>query len=552
MNTKILLLIITLFPVILFSFEEKGDSIIVQTFTFNDPSPEGWSAPYKGRFTFPEKNDWYKIWMITTLKCDVSTKADSLPCGEWDYFTHTAVYVPAGDTLEMFEIGSFITPYGIRLNLGGEEGWAWVYDVTDYSPILHGDLLIETGNNQELLDQKFIFVKGVPPRKCLDVRNIYSWGLYSYRELAEDSVLTEIPVSLLKEAESFMLKARISGHGHNGPYNCCEWMNKTHSYFINGGEAFRWNVWKNCGDNPLYPQGGTWPFDRAGWCPGTKVDEYDFDITPYVSPGDTIVIDYEIENTKYENEGGGEFRMAHQLFSYSGESYNNDAAIEEIIKPNKDNNYSRFNPTCSNPEIIIRNTGRNTLKSLTIDYRIKDQKKQTLRWRGNLGFLQSEKITLPAPEWLKKTDETEFIVELSFPYGTDDECAINNFLSAQFELPQVLPQKFILKIETNNLERAKENSFSISNSEGNIFYSRDHLEDDKIYEETIELSRGCYELNFEDLGQDGISIHWWHYRTNPEMVGKSGKISILDLSGAVIRSFPSDFGEYLSFSFIVR
>ena len=41
--------------------------------------------------------------------------------------------------------------------------------------------------------------------------------------------------------------------------------------------------------------GGTWPYDRAGWCPGTKVDEYIFELTNLVNPGQTITIDYEIQ-----------------------------------------------------------------------------------------------------------------------------------------------------------------------------------------------------------------------------------------------------------------
>ena len=34
---------------------------------------------------------------------------------------------------------------------------------------------------------------------------------------------------------------------------------------------------------PIYPQGGTWPFDRAGWCPGmvvpVRIDQFNSDIS---------------------------------------------------------------------------------------------------------------------------------------------------------------------------------------------------------------------------------------------------------------------------------
>ncbi len=35
-----------------------------------------------------------------------------------------------------------------------------------------------------------------------------------------------------------------------------------------------------CADNALFPQGGTWIYDRAGWCPGAPVDTRDMELTP--------------------------------------------------------------------------------------------------------------------------------------------------------------------------------------------------------------------------------------------------------------------------------
>ena len=40
-------------------------------------------------------------------------------------------------------------------------------------------------------------------------------------------------------------------------------------------------------------QGGTWIYDRAGWCPGTFGTTYDHEITDLVNPGDTVNIDYD-------------------------------------------------------------------------------------------------------------------------------------------------------------------------------------------------------------------------------------------------------------------
>ena len=38
-----------------------------------------------------------------------------------------------------------------------------------------------------------------------------------------------------------------------------------------------WRVWTECAGNPVYPQGGTWVYDRAGWCPGQASDVNEFE-----------------------------------------------------------------------------------------------------------------------------------------------------------------------------------------------------------------------------------------------------------------------------------
>ena len=307
---------------------EDGDTLVVHPITWETPSPEGWGAQYKQIIQFPEGNEsWAKIIMVQTLKCDSATQGDKYPCGEWDYIWNTFVDVPRGDSTETFSIGSFVTPYGKRLVMGGENGWEWTYNMTDYAPILKGERSVIVGNNQELLDLKFIFIQGTPARDILKVENIYPYGHHKYYALSDNEILKETKIQLLPEAKGFKMKAVISGHGHSGPRNCCEWDSKTHTYYMNGYELFRWNVWKDCGNNPIYPQGGTWPFDRAGWCPGSKVDEYEFELTPYVNPGDTIHLDYSIQNYFDNGEKNGK-----NLF-INGEEIYHSLKVMKFISP---------------------------------------------------------------------------------------------------------------------------------------------------------------------------------------------------------------------------
>lgn len=556
MRTKLFLLsgiaLILSFSTKCFGQLANGDTLTVHAVTFADPSPVGWTAQYKQTVKFPTVDEsWAKIIMVQWLKCDSSTKADKYPCGEWDYIWDTYVKVTNTDSFEIMSLGSFVTPYGKRLWMGGEKGWQWTYDITDYAPILKGKMELITGNNQELLDLKFHFIKGKPIREVLKVENIYPYGNYKYWELADDSVLQSKKIHLMPEAEGYLLKARISGHGHAGPRNCCEWDSKTHSYYINEWDHFRWNVWKDCGNNPIYPQGGTWPFDRAGWCPGTKVDEYEFELTPKVTPGDTINFDYGIEYYSDNGEKEGEFRMSHQLFSYGPLNFKNDVAVGEIIAPGTAGQYFRINPICDEPRIIIKNTGSNELKSCVISYGIKGLPKSEYKWIGKLRFLEQEEVYLPTPDWGAKKENGLFEVEVKYPNNTTDENSLNNKLSSTFEWPMVLPSGFILHIETNNLGRANENSYFISNSDGQVLYAEKNFKDSTTYDIPIQLPDGCYEFLFKDEKEDGISIHWWNYRDKPEEVGINGRVQFLSTDKEVLHKFQSDLGQELRLNFWV-
>ena len=117
--------------------------------------------------------------MYYKLKC---TDGNNPKCGEWYYLTYTYLYQKTNKTdssiskidtsfnsdstiksidttwkkfphTERFELGRYITPYGINLDLG--QGFTWVYDVSDYAPLLHDSVHLSAGNWQEYLDLKF-------------------------------------------------------------------------------------------------------------------------------------------------------------------------------------------------------------------------------------------------------------------------------------------------------------------------------------------------------------------------------------------------------------
>ena len=392
-----------------------------------------------------------------------------------------------------------------------------------------------------------MYIEGTPVRNIISVKSIYKQGSYKYEHLALDSVLKPQDIILNKDAYGYMLRARISGHGHNGPRNCCEWDSKTHTYFNNGEVLFRWNVWKNCGSNPIYPQGGTWQFDRAGWCPGTPVDTYDFELTDKVNRGDTINLDYGIEMFQDNGEKNGNYLMSHQLFTYGKPNFKTDACIVDIVAPTTKDEYSRLNPICANPHIIIQNTGSHPLKKLTITYGLKSGKKMKYIWHGDLKFLEKAHVILPNIDWKKLKTDPNFVVNIQ-----NDAYLHNNYMTSRVVMPMILPKSIYVNITAQGIGRAKDNGFTLTDSKGNILLDKQEFEDCEEYSQPIELTKGCYELRVFDRKENGMIRQWWYRNSNPKLVGDNGLIEILDENLKRLKVLKYDFAEDEIFRFRVE
>ena len=155
-------------------------------------------------------------------------------------------------------------------------------------------------------------------------------------------------------------------------------------------------------------------------------------------------------------------------------------------------------------------------------------------------------------DWRKLKKDQTFTVGLSLPNRVVDENEQNNFLTSTALQPLSLPTEFILHIHTNNVNRAHENAFTISDGYGEVYYSSDDFEDDTDYTYNVKLNKGCYQFLFTDKMEDGISIHWWYRNSDPEKVGINGSVNILSTDGDKLHVFKPDFGQELHLNFIVE
>lgn len=469
------------------------------------------------------------------------------------------VYNPSGDIIDsinfyadtlfinefksnLYQLQNFVTPYGINLDLG-PNGFTWMYDVSDYAPLFHDTVEISAGNQQELIDLKFIMIEGTPPRNVNNVKTIWT-GDYGHANIADDIELPAVNVELDTNSEMFMIRTRTTGHGMGSVENCGEFCPKHHFLKINGVQEFQWLNWTECATNPLYPQGGTWIFDRAGWCPGRFADTYDWEITDLVNPGDIISIDYGME--AYPSGGGqGNYRIAVQLFEYDSANFNNDAAITEIVSPNSNSYYNRENPICGSPVIEIQNTGINDLLSLQIDYGYEGSLDYQYVWTGNLKFLEKEKVVLPPVDWDYFTnDSVRFQVTVSNPNGGNDEYPYNNTMFSEIIVPPVYYTDGIIIVFRTNAVPA-ENYYQLKDADGNIVYEKYFTQANTTHIDTVMLSPGCYDLTLEDTDEDGISF--WYFPNDG-----SGWLRINDVNGgALVTSIERDFGKNISLKFAI-
>lgn len=445
------------------------------------------------------------------------------------YLEQLPYYGAPYELLIPWEIGRFITPYGNNLSLG-DDGFTWVYDVTDYIGLLSDSVHITAGNFQELLDLEFHMIEGTPPRDVLKLEKIYSGSWYL------KNFVTKVPpdtIALLPEAQTFKVRTRTSGHLFDNPTNCAEFCSKLHSLDVNGQTVSEWQILQECSDNPLYPQGGTWIYDRAGWCPGMKVMEQDIEISSYITT-DTVILDY---NSQYDEYGN--YSLEVHLFSYGSPNFNLDASVDEIIAPNNLKRYGRFNPSASAPKIVISNMGGEQLTSLDIIYGPAGGEK-TYNWTGELAFTEKEEITLDAFSWGEwVAGNGDFSAHLTNPNGGSDENSLNDYYYSNYELPPVYPSTIVIHFLTN--KAAYQNNYEILTSDGNQVFEKDGFVNQTMYIDTVTLLTGCYDFYLWDSGDNGISF-WANSQG-------SGYIQFFDIEGNMLKGFGGDFGDRIYHSF---
>ena len=521
----------------------QEDTTFIQAHDYIDMD---WYGTYDAWADFPsDENTYRKILMHYDMRCSSSG------CSGWDYTTKISLLKENGELDENGNpifihnqtLANVITPYGTYMQGGGTEGFSpdWVqrftYDVTDFAPLLKDSVLIRafyggwsTGFNVTL---NFEFIEGTPPRNTLSIQNLWS-GSNSYADI--QNILNDTLVFIPEEAKNSAMRVTISGHGQDGEFT----PGVDYTVNLDGQNLYTQEIWRDdCGEVPLYPQGGTWIYDRANWCPGDKATTREHELTPFIQTGQDNLLSFNIYKPNW-NPAEASYIYDAQLITYEEPNFSLDAVMEDIIAPSTKDEYFRFNPNCSSPIVRIKNQGSQTLSSAYIVYGFNGISDNWFYWEGNLKFGESELVELPPISW-DWDNKNPFYARINMLNG-QDEYTINDVLLSDYEYVEEYPNSFAMWFKTNSFPN--ESSYEIRDNQNELIFSKSGMEANTLYKDTFNLSPGCYKIRILDTGgspgwnEDGLS--WW---ANDD---GSGYARLREVPGGFFKYYQSDFGTEIT------
>lgn len=463
---------------------------------------------------------------------------------------------------ESFEIMRYITPYGNGLDLG--DGFTWTIDITDYQNFLHGEVYLYAphGKNWEKptsqnvysdLELTFDFVLGTPAREVK--RIIPMWNAHPRYHVDFEDYLQPKEFTLIEGETGAKLKVTQTGHGFGGSKdNCAEFCDKKAFVHLNDNEIYSRSIWKECGNNPLYPQGGTWLYDRSNWCPGEDVPVFDYDLTESLIISSANTLDYSMEAYEFVRTSEGSapnYKIASFLVTYGDYNFQTDAAVRDIRRPSQKDQYLRLNPSCNNPIIDIENNAVNLITSLKIKYGLEGIDETTFDWSGAIDRGETITIELTAlniPEGWE--GEKRFYVEILEVNGSTDEYAENNFGETFVVAPPTYYNSLEIKIKTNDYSKINADSpydFKVDKTNGENVFVQNQTNHNKEYTRNIPVGEGSYEFYIRNYY--GYGLGFWvlaqQYGLAP------GYMQFVE-NESKVHSFQVDFGNDFRHGFFVK
>lgn len=499
---------------------------------------------FDSNVTFPDGTTSYRKILMTVTLGQYDCAPGTQYCHQWDYTVNLKL-MTATDTLEL---GRFITPFATSgwPRFGSNWKQPYVFNVTDFYPLLQGnqDVRLHYSGYSGGFTAKlsFAFIEGTPERNVVGIKKVYDVSK-TYGDPANpfNAHFPTISETAPASTQSAAMKFLVTGHGKdlNG---CCEFASHFYEVSVNGSQVSHTDIWRDdCGLNNVYPQGGTWIYDRGNWCPGAKVYP-NYHELPNVTGGSAYQLDIQFEN--YSGSGSlGSYDCTAIVFYYGGFNKTMDAALTDIVAPTTDPNHFRANPSGSIPTVKVHNAGSTPISSIDFSYGVTDSTSINHTWTGTLAPLETTEINLPPLQTLTNMSiagmngSYEFNASITAVNGQSDDDTSNDTMSSNFVLAPVWPSDLIFNMKTNNIsatgyfnQNPADASWEITDMDGNVVASRTNAAHSTQYNDTISFpAAGFYKLKLTSA--NCLGLYWWAIdQGNPSYT--PGFFKVTDLSGS--------------------
>ena len=254
----------------------------------------GWQGGYssKRNVTFPANLSSYDTLEIYhEHACDERSnrygKSDGSEggCHEWDYEANLYICDPVDVNSCGTEFVRWITTYG-------REG-RWLTDLTPYLFMLDDNDFRQFrygGANRGSLTISFLLSNWGEGDIANSGEFAFSGGQFDGTYNDESKYSRQFNFTVPSGTTRVEIVSTITGHGFGQDnQNCAEFCNHEHHYSMNGYSTAELHPIANSndgckqlvGEGVVANQYGSWPYGRAGWCPGQDVKQWRYDISSW-------------------------------------------------------------------------------------------------------------------------------------------------------------------------------------------------------------------------------------------------------------------------------
>jgi|GEM_PF-2796029 len=451
--------------------------------------------------------------------------------------------------MQRFEIARFFLPWKSDQTSVNS---VFEFDISAYSLLLQkqSTLYIEVSNTPSPLKMTldFSWKTGEQPALVSRIVNLWNSRLsgfpYQDKNKSINAFLKSKTIQVSAREKYAVLKIYLSGSGSEKQRPTETECSKFYFIKVNGQTVAKRAVWRDdCSLNATFPQAGPWTYSRANWCPGQTLRVFDHFIA--LGSDTTLKLELQIQEALKENPQLQRFVVSANLVLYEQALHTNDAAIVEILAPNKNQMHTRYNPICSSPVVRVKNTGSDTLRSLLIGYGLDENYENRYRWRGELAFMEEEIVYLPPLNWYffdQQKKPSEFFAAILEVNHQADEYEGNNLQMSSINLAPVYPNKIQIRFKTD--ESAQDNSMEVVDDMGIPLFEAADFVNDSLYTFDLDLLPGCYEFIIYDQQGNGIGL-----------TDKNAKQSGLEIIDATTQKelirFEPDFGAEIRQQFMI-